>query len=228
MSSRDAASIHAPARGATNGDHRRLLPPGLQSTLPHGERRRTRQDVSSRDAASIHAPARGATNGDHRRLLPPGLQSTLPHGERLGQAMATGAPSRSFNPRSRTGSDRPIVPPQRRRCRFNPRSRTGSDTRLSPPKPDAKGASIHAPARGATSSHQGTILALRRLQSTLPHGERPERTTQSSRSASLQSTLPHGERRASGTASSDCNLLQSTLPHGERLYASYSFITATY
>ena len=98
-------------------------------------------------------------------------------------------------------------------------------------------ASIHAPARGATSTNTETPTNAK-LQSTLPHGERPCKAMRCAYGVELQSTLPHGERRSSYVAVVDrasfnprsrtgsddvypfCTIfgirLQSTLPHGER------------
>ena len=122
-----AASIHAPARGATitmpplpsgqalqstlpHGERRgsSVKPPShllLQSTLPHGERQRFAPSSRRCCAASIHAPARGATcDGSERGADDNLLQSTLPHGERPVLGAIASIPRR-FNPRSRTGSD---------------------------------------------------------------------------------------------------------------------------
>ena len=78
---------------------------------------------------SIHAPAKGATSD-----------------------ASSGSIGRSyFNPRSREGSDQAAAKESRGGGNFNPRSREGSDVgrcileRLT-------GISIHAPAKGATSS----------------------------------------------------------------------------
>ena len=121
-------SIHAPARGATQDEAK----------------------LADIDGISIHAPARGATR--------------TAYGE---------AHERDFNPRSREGSDLPSHPvlvisigfqstlprgerPYHRRLttdssNFNPRSREGSD--VTSPLPLLQlGISIHAPARGATST----------------------------------------------------------------------------
>ena len=76
---------------------------------------------------SIHAPARGATPSFFLR----------------------GWLSRSFNPRSREGSDSYRADKQDEKNSFNPRSREGSDVEIAKIlKP--VGVSIHAPARGAT------------------------------------------------------------------------------
>ena len=121
----------------------------LQSTLPHGERLDGSGRLKTRLNASIHAPARGAT----RFLISLGVISDASiHAPARGATAQTCRPAlylQCFNPRSRTGSDLPvarflIVP-----TGFNPRSRTGSDT---------------WPCRG--------IWPKKKLQSTLPHGER--------------------------------------------------------
>ena len=79
-----AASIHAPARGATQllgGFVGVLLQ--LQSTLPRGERHDGLHDLLDElQSASIHAPARGATGHQPVPVLAIKLQSTLPRGER--------------------------------------------------------------------------------------------------------------------------------------------------
>ena len=90
----------------------RCLP--LQSTLPHGERR-----IRHRSGSGLFW-----------------LQSTLPHGERLSIISLCGGQKRSFNPRSRTGSD------------------PGVRIAHCPPY-----ASIHAPARGATKPAMGSFEA---------------------------------------------------------------------
>ena len=63
----------------------------------------------------------------------------------------------SFNPRSRTGSDRQRRGSAAQLCRFNPRSRTGSDECRCWQWRSCR-ASIHAPARGATCGH-GSVKA---------------------------------------------------------------------
>ena len=166
------ASIHAPARGATSPLPVSQTVNPLQSTLPHGERPMRDRQERQGNPASIHAPARGAT--------PP--------------ARSSDSQRSSFNPRSRTGSDGPQEGGRSWKWRFNPRSRTGSDESVRdrqtaihglqstlphgerPPgrqfRALAPAASIHAPARGATSADHRCGGAWR-LQSTLPHGERP-------------------------------------------------------
>ena len=123
----------------------------FQSTLPHGERRR------------IRLPP-------HQPLT---FQSTLPHGERRASTCATPRPAWHFNPRSRMGSDHPVL------LQF-----------------DAENAiSIHAPAWGATSA-LAPGMAYLIFQSTLPHGERQGGGGGKTARIRFQSTLPHGERRS--------------------------------
>ncbi len=82
----EPVSIHAPARGATQPAKQWFITTSkFQSTLPHGERPLEPIETWSTPSVSIHAPARGAT------LLP---------GQTLDKSLC-------FNPRSRTGSDRP-------------------------------------------------------------------------------------------------------------------------
>ena len=144
-------SIHAPAGGATPCARRRRArcdgfnprsrggsdqvtdcmareAPSFQSTLPRGERLSNSERSSAREVFQSTLP-RG------ERLVPQNhnrpeieFQSTLPRGER---------PRRSGN---------------RRRIRsFNPRSRGGSDCRPIPACREAS-VSIHAPAGGATDA----------------------------------------------------------------------------
>ena len=99
-----AASIHAPARGATLRERRARPPQGASIHAP--ARGATTSGTAERVAqdASIHAPARGATRSTGVGCPWTGLQSTLPHGERHPQSPNRRQELR-FNPRSRTGSD---------------------------------------------------------------------------------------------------------------------------
>ena len=99
---------------------------------------------------SIHAPAKGATSD-----------------------ASSGSIGRSyFNPRSREGSDQAAAKESRGGGNFNPRSREGSDVgRCNLERLTA--ISIHAPAKGATSSAGRYQSAEQQFQSTLPRRERP-------------------------------------------------------
>ena len=210
-----AASIHAPARGATKtatgqstcrgfnprsrtgSDLRGNLPPpyllALQSTLPHGERHWT---------IVVIVPVRQSFNprsrtGSDRRAydhtpIPAKLQSTLPHGERRPCRPRATVCCR-FNPRSRTGSDVGATQPMLSPASFNPRSRTGSDL-------------IHARAewrvcRFNPRSRTGSDFFLR-IKGKATRSFNPRSRTGSD----LPSILPAGQQGE----------LQSTLPHGER------------
>ena len=186
---------------------------------------------------SIHAPARGAT----------------------ATASVGFARFVNFNPRSREGSDGPsdvtllTVPvfqstlprgerhlPQTRcpeNVYFNPRSREGSDEDVTT-KVDSLEISIHAPARGATSTYQHTHYSTRisihapargatdfsdffkfflRISIHAPARGATFGTLRSIPAASLfQSTLPRGERLLCGANLKLVIQFQSTLPRGER------------
>ena len=150
----------------------------LQSTLPHGERLLRAQGVEVGYLASIHAPARGATelaavvlDSHSASIHAPARGATARH-------QPAGRGQGRFNPRSRTGSDGPSERVAAIAQRFNPRSRTGSDAsphglvgfpssfnprsrtgsdRSSQLSGLGGGASIHAPARGATGRASGEI-----------------------------------------------------------------------
>ena len=155
-----SVSIHAPARGATSRGCRIWSAGWFQSTLPHGERRQPPLLWPFCQSVSIHAPARGATCASYS-LQQSGhrFQSTLPHGERL-RFLCCFLFLRSFNPRSRTGSDGQAPSPWILFGSFNPRSRTGSDQMYFVNRFISDYVSIHAPARGATPWYgQGVDIA---------------------------------------------------------------------
>ena len=194
---RPQVSIHAPAWGATpKSSPQSPTAPRFQFTLPRGERR-DGGGASEPLVVSIHAPAWGATT---LKVIPNQairFQFTLPRGERR-QLSSVNSLCRSFNSRSRVGSDLLTALPLSLTWSFNSRSRVGSDPRLSfclaaievsihAPAWGATGrqrdevggshVSIHAPAWGAT---RGRLLRAGPLwfQFTLPRGERPPRRGQ--------------------------------------------------
>ena len=145
------------------------------------------------------------------------FQSTLPQGERR-QTEDFGSSMQYFNPRSRKGSDYVKQPLSIRYSNFNPRSRKGSDqdalvdvhgvVYFNPRS--RKGSddsayescedeviSIHAPARGATSTPILISILSKLFQSTLPQGERHNHMVEKMVEIVFQSTLPQGERQAS-------------------------------
>ena len=120
---------------------------------------------------SIHAPARGAT-GCHPRVSYTSLfQSTLPRGERP-----------SF----------PVIPHIVLKFQSTlPRGERQYAVRFDS---ESTIISIHAPARGATSTRY-LLFSSSKFQSTLPRGERRYRGGCERRHQRFQSTLPRGERR---------------------------------
>nr|DAI02677.1 MAG TPA: hypothetical protein [Caudoviricetes sp.] len=79
------------------------------------------------------------------------FQSTRPRGARPRTASSRSSPPSGFNPRAREGRD--VVPPcgSRLPLGFNPRAREGRDLWCAAQAITGT-VSIHAPARGATSS----------------------------------------------------------------------------
>jgi len=141
----------------------------FQSTHPHGVRRIT-----------------GA-----RSAVGSAFQSTHPHGVRR-HAGAILVICFGFNPRTRTGCDFDGTDKVRLAFGFNPRTRTGCDPQLSG-NAAGRSVSIHAPARGATSSC-GKLRRCSRFQSTHPHGVRLDAAAEIDKAAKFQSTHPHGVR----------------------------------
>ena len=234
---RPQVSIHAPARGATSLSSALAALKSFQSTRPHGARRdnqagttvdelfqSTRPHGARRGptplhrfagAVSIHAPARGATF-----------------------ATTTPTLSRScFNPRARTGRDLHRSRHAPLAHRFNPRARTGRDL-LQGLAHLEHAVSIHAPARGATSTAMRSpgcttsfnprartgrdhCAALPRwlshvFQSTRPHGARLEDIGPPVIAGAVSIHAP-----ARGATTDTCNYVfykqfQSTRPHGAR------------
>ena len=79
--------------------------------------------------------------------------------------------TRSFDPRSRTGSDTWRQARPRRICGFDPRSRTGSDDRCRRQWRQASG--FDPRSRTGSDIHAPTTDRLEAVfRSTLPHGER--------------------------------------------------------
>ena len=85
--------------------------------------------MANLDLISIHAPVKGATTG----------------------AISAQVSMCNFNPRSREGSDTPLLNNSTIFVNFNPRSREGSDCSSDKDR-DTELISIHAPVKGATQS----------------------------------------------------------------------------
>ena len=127
----DLVSIHAPARGATIRDRR----------------------IAVDDLVSIHAPARGAT--PVRRDHPAG-QGVSIHAPARGATCSWAArrrPSTCFNPRAREGRDPVTAMPKIGEYKaFQSTRPRGARHRIRVHHAFVGLVSIHAPARGATST----------------------------------------------------------------------------
>ena len=187
----------------------------FQSTLPRRERRRKPKQGTNHVNISIHAPAKGATHRIRDLQRKDRFQSTLPRRERHrlhlikrsdmnfnprsregsdGKYLYGIRRQHHFNPRSREGSDDLRQMGQGRPCRdFNPRSREGSDCPLDGPTLVGQ-ISIHAPAKGATSTVPDDYPQYCVFQSTLPRRERLLILLHIPKINKFQSTLPRRER----------------------------------
>gem|GEM_PF-1070528 len=208
-------SIHAPARGATDGER---LSVGL-------------------GCVSIHAPARGATRPKRHLHSSEQFQFTLPRGERQfhieaiirliefqftlprGERPSTNLshPNKNKFQFTLPRGERPLWSvPKASYQSFNSRSREGSDAGGVTYACQQGKVSIHAPARGATkvTGWSGSYI---RFQFTLPRGERHRSASEESVRIMFQFTLPRGERQAIFYVERLAQRFQFTLPRGERL-----------
>ena len=146
-----AISIHAPAKGATVAGSPQTLISSFQSTLPRRERPQLIREVNVPNTFQSTLPRRERQAEQRKADKTKAFQSTLPRRERPRRCRSNTAYP-YFNPRSREGSDWDINRIINGNGNFNPRSREGSD--LFVPLSPSGGAtiSIHAPAKGATTS----------------------------------------------------------------------------
>ena len=182
----------------------------FQSTLPHGERWQSPIGSPLSIKLSIHAPARGAIGLAKRYQDQRRLSIHAPARGAMAKPYRVTSINKTFNPRSRTGSDlgghkcfnlgRLSIHAPARGAMF---ADDAGNHRLS--------LSIHAPARGAIVVK--VLLLLRKIfQSTLPHGERSEFIKDLPPCDCFQSTLPHGERFPNITAHPLCSRLSIHAP----------------
>ena len=198
ISARSLAAVYADADLLLDDA---LVPDGMEvkfaafrSTLLHGER------LLLTHVKKLIAQFRSTPQGERLfqtagSVTPKLFRSTLPQGER--RFLTTGLePLRSFDPRSRRGSDEPDRRPRRPR-RFDPRSRRGSD------------------AWSASRQH----FTYRGFRSTLPQGERLSAVSPAVVSDMFRSDAPAGGATYGPfAAQSPCiEQFRSTLPQGERL-----------
>ena len=127
--------------------------PLFQSTLPRGER----PEICTQLSNTRNFNPRSREGSDRGWVLLHNPQQDFNPRSREGSDLClidSGYDSDDFNPRSREGSDGDTTQHYISRQDFNPRSREGSDNAV------CKAAfnfsiSIHAPARGATTTQQG-------------------------------------------------------------------------
>ena len=173
--------------------------------------------VNMAKTVSIHAPAWGATHCRKRRQTRRMVSIHAPAWGATGKVRPLFSARRSFNPRSRVGSDPGQGCASQMGKGFNPRSRVGSDC--------------------LPGVYDHPIIT--RFQSTLPRGERHDEAstagdanasfnprsrvgsdkmaaTVATAATTFQSTLPRGERPTDHETTVAINLFQSTLPRGER------------
>ena len=215
-----AVSIHAPAWGATSCRALGQSRSRFQSTLPRGERQLDAALRRRSSAVSIHAPAWGATGRPDRTVPSPTVSIHAPAWGATGAAVSRRAQlDVSIHAPAWGATGMPMSRPRLIRS-FNPRSRVGSDARRASGDPTCCDVSIHAPAWGATSrlAASGRRSA---FQSTLPRGERPHADRSPAWPRQFQSTLPRGERPTPAILHrAQHRSFQSTLPRGERPTAS--------
>ena len=120
----DAVSIHAPARGATDGAVRYWHEQAFQSTLPRGERHYRIGRDGACQRVSIHAARAGSDQLEPlATTMPAQFQSTLPRGQRrCGYRCSR---STCFNPRCPRGERPEHLSQTLRSLSFNPRSPRG-------------------------------------------------------------------------------------------------------
>ena len=143
-----------------------------------------------------------------------GFQSTRPRGARhgTGSARKSSAVFQSTRPRGA----RPSASACTSGCRcFNPRAREGRDVGTGQAHYPTD-VSIHAPARGATSTFLMDAAGIYLFQSTRPRGARPFRRPSSCSWVLFQSTRPRGARPFRRPSSCSWVLFQSTRPRGAR------------
>ena len=121
-------SIHAPAWGATCSAVRPPPPYVFQFTLPRGERHVNRDVIFRVYMFQFTLPRGERPRVDSLTLRARGFQFTLPRGERQAPSDPSYPESRSFNSRSRVGSDDYFTSCLPWPQSFNSRSRVGSDT----------------------------------------------------------------------------------------------------
>ncbi len=151
-------SIHAPVKGATQGDIKNITIDAISIHAPVKGATRCRADApTNADMISIHAPVKGATSrsttvssvsNDFNPRTREGCDS-IADSDRMYQ-------KRHFNPRTREGCDKRSSSNFFGITDFNPRTREGCDMTTSFNIYCAINISIHAPVKGATTCWYST------------------------------------------------------------------------
>ena len=164
-------SIHAPARARPPGARNIIHILVFQSTRPRGARRHAGKHHPQSKRVSIHTPARGAT------------------------AVARARPmvALCFNPRAREGRDDCVVYLEAPLARFQSTRPRGARQVFPWLSLFLVRVSIHAPARGATLSHNQPDYPLR-VSIHAPARGATSMEKQSMASRKFQSTRPRGAR----------------------------------
>ena len=145
------------------------------------------------------------------------FQSTHPRGVRPASCWAWTPTSSSFNPRTREGCDHvlsSIFAPYEQFQSTHPR---GVRHTAEAPPPARTGVSIHAPARGATSTPTVFSTSPTLFQSTHPRGVRLSCGVRAKPQIRFQSTHPRGVRLQPARLKPQTQQFQSTHPRGVRL-----------
>ena len=181
-----SVSIHAPARGATHRLRHRFADASqqFQSTPPHGERPDYTYDTdhSGEGFRFQSTPPHGERRGSEGYVCPSIslFQSTPPHGERLLINVSAYADSKLFQ----------STPPHGER----------PNATAAYPQ-DRLAVSIHAPARGATTTRRSSRRVAMLFQSTPPHGERQRRPQHCVRAMPRHRVSIHAPARGATVAS---------------------------
>jgi len=165
---------------------------------------------------SIHAPTRGATFriSIHKRICC--NFNPRPHAGGDAGFEFYRFSTFDFNPRPHAGGDHLTAIVEPVSMNFNPRPHAGGDDEVVVLARDANGISIHAPTRGATTSHT-TLTARLKHFNPRPHagGDDYAHFTRGAM-VRFQSTPPRGGRRIGWAGYKSRTKFQSTPPRGGR------------
>ena len=121
-------SIHAPARGATDGMTQLTADVVISIHAPARGATPLKKRSESSILISIHAPARGATCGQKVDWSSDKISIHAPARGATFVTLSDCCTLSYFNPRTRTGCDNLFLRVRTSHIDFNPRTRTGCDT----------------------------------------------------------------------------------------------------